>query len=493
MSVGRISGPLLKANLLREGIDLAFDSDLLYLDVTNRRIGINTVNPSHDLTVTGTIRTTNLEATTRLDIDQISITGNTISSNFENLNLLPANNGVVYQSQLTIDDFTILDNEIAINTPNQDFIISTLGTGILQIEASSEINGSLNVDGNLTVTGTTTLSGDIEIGNSLTDTVVLTARVASDIIPSIDNTYDIGNSSFLWKDMWVKRAYISDIEISDNYIQITKLNTDLEIRGNGTGLVKVEDISIKDNVISTDTNVDLVLKPTGTGVVLINSTTALQLPKGTTAERPSLPISGMIRYNTDNENYEGFDGTYWRVLNGVSDVDQDTFIVAESTPGANDDTIYFFANGVQIADLTSARLNVSRIEVDNIIIDDNQITTVDDTTLNILSAGTGVIRVDNFEFKNNTIKNRTPNSVTLLQNTESGYFKIAGTLGFVIPIGTSSQRPVTPEVGFVRYNTTETRVEIFDGVTWTSTAGSATGVTAAAAEELAILTTLMLG
>ena len=54
MSIGRISGPLLKANLLRDGVDLSFETDLLYLDVNNMRIGVNTDSPTHDLQVSGT-------------------------------------------------------------------------------------------------------------------------------------------------------------------------------------------------------------------------------------------------------------------------------------------------------------------------------------------------------------------------------------------------------------------------------------------------------
>ena len=54
MAVGRISGPLLKANLIRNGIDLAFETDLLYLDVNNQRVGIKNSSPQHELDVTGT-------------------------------------------------------------------------------------------------------------------------------------------------------------------------------------------------------------------------------------------------------------------------------------------------------------------------------------------------------------------------------------------------------------------------------------------------------
>ena len=53
MAIGRISGPLLKENLLRNGTDLAFETDLLYLDVTNRRIGVKTTSPQYALDIVG--------------------------------------------------------------------------------------------------------------------------------------------------------------------------------------------------------------------------------------------------------------------------------------------------------------------------------------------------------------------------------------------------------------------------------------------------------
>ena len=51
MAIGRISGQLLKDNLLRDGVNLKFENDLLYLNVSdtadpdNHRIGIKTTNP----------------------------------------------------------------------------------------------------------------------------------------------------------------------------------------------------------------------------------------------------------------------------------------------------------------------------------------------------------------------------------------------------------------------------------------------------------------
>ena len=60
MAVGRISGPLLKSNLVRNGIDLAFETNLLYLDVNNARLGVKTSSPQYELDVNGTTKTTNL-------------------------------------------------------------------------------------------------------------------------------------------------------------------------------------------------------------------------------------------------------------------------------------------------------------------------------------------------------------------------------------------------------------------------------------------------
>ncbi len=86
MAIGRISGPLLKANLVREGVNLAFETDLLYLDVTTSRIGVKTASPQYDLDIVGTTRTTNLIVDTQADIAQFTISGNTISSSNNTIN-----------------------------------------------------------------------------------------------------------------------------------------------------------------------------------------------------------------------------------------------------------------------------------------------------------------------------------------------------------------------------------------------------------------------
>ena len=54
MAIGRISGQMLKANLLRSGTDLAFETNLLVLDVTNSYVGIGTASPARKLHISDT-------------------------------------------------------------------------------------------------------------------------------------------------------------------------------------------------------------------------------------------------------------------------------------------------------------------------------------------------------------------------------------------------------------------------------------------------------
>lgn len=46
-------------------------------------------------------------------------------------------------------------------------------------------------------------------------------------------------------------------------------------------------------------------------------TGSLQVPSGTTAEEPATPAAGMLRFNTDTDGFEGFDGASWGGIGGA--------------------------------------------------------------------------------------------------------------------------------------------------------------------------------
>jgi hypothetical protein len=76
MAIGKISGTMLQTNLERQGVDLAIEGNIFYADVTNRRIGVGTANPTQSLDAPGNVRLANL-----------TIAGNAITSNTGKLGL----------------------------------------------------------------------------------------------------------------------------------------------------------------------------------------------------------------------------------------------------------------------------------------------------------------------------------------------------------------------------------------------------------------------
>jgi hypothetical protein len=238
----------------------------------------------------------------------------------------------------------------------------------------------------------------------------------------------------------------------------------------------------------------MVLTPNGTGIVNVNSTQSIKLPIGNNAARPT-GAAGMIRFNNELNRYEGHNGTTWIRLDGIEDADGNTKITAELTPGANDNTIRFIVDGTQVADLTSARFSVNNIDVDNINVNNNVISTIaSNSDLLIQPNGTGSLRIGNFAFKSNLITNTVNNSITTFNQTGSGYVKINSTGGFVIPVGETGQRPALFEVGMMRYNTTDLRVEIWDGAAWTGAGqGAGGGVTANEAQDIGIVSAIIFG
>ena len=120
-----------------------------------------------------------------------------------------------------------------------------------------------------------------------------------------------------------------------------------------TGILNVDNLRLDGNTISsTDTNGNILIAPNGTGETVVSSTTSIKIPVGTTAQRPS-NSTGQIRFNTTDGRFEGYDGNSWAGLGGVVDVDQDTFIRAETAPTNDNDDLEFFTGGTKRATMST--------------------------------------------------------------------------------------------------------------------------------------------
>jgi len=81
-------------------------------------------------------------------------------------------------------------------------------------------------------------------------------------------------------------------------------------------------VSAVGGIGSVNLGLALAASPTFTGTatfggnVLLSGTGVLDLPVGTTAQRPGTPNNGMIRYNSSLSRYEGYSGSAWGQLGG---------------------------------------------------------------------------------------------------------------------------------------------------------------------------------
>ncbi len=442
----------------------------------------------------------------------------------------------------------------------------TAASNQINLTSNATINGTVNLQENFTVQGNTT------IGDSVSDTVTLNSRIASNLIPSANAVYDLGSPTYSWRNVYLAQADIDNIRISGNLITTTTSNADLELRANGTGQVLIandnltvdqnltvignttmtnttvsgnlsvgnlsvsssvqsgtfttDDIIIQGNVIRTslsNSNLelrangagavlfenlsvqgstisglvagqDITLTPSGTGIVRINSNQALTLPSGTDAQRPAVPEAGMIRFNTTVNRFEGYTGTAWIQFGSVIDADRNTYVIPELSPGSNENTLYFYADGNLAATLNSTQFDINQLTVDQITINGNRIVTNStNADLELRPNGTGAVVIDGFRITTNTITNTNLNAVTELQSTGDGYYHIVGTNAVVIPSGDDFQRPGSPQLGMMRYSTSLGFVEIYDGTAWISVAGTGSGINADQAAEIAIERVLIFG
>jgi hypothetical protein len=331
MAVGRISGPLLKANLERNGINLAFDTNLQYLDVINRYVGINTATPDANLQVNGTTHTSILRVDNTLTNGVLSINTNTISSNNGVINLTGSGGDpVVYNNVLQIGQIQLDNNNISTFVTNTDLNISANGSG--QVIFNSDVL----VNGNLHATGTITADGNLQLGNNTsTDTITIGAEFTSDIVPKTDITYDLGKATLRWSNGYIKvvnstavntstitatQVDASNIRILNNTISSTNTNGDINIIPNGTGGVRLANFRITDSEITNMVS-GAVSKITsqGTGYVQFTGTGGIAIPSGGSLQRPTASaVIGMMRFNTDNNQVEVYNSTQWTSVAGTT-------------------------------------------------------------------------------------------------------------------------------------------------------------------------------
>ena len=252
-------------------------------------------------------------------------------------------NGQVTASSLNVEDLT--DNRITI----------------------AGASGELEDDANFTFDGTTFIVG--APAGTQASIAVATGNIETDGTIGADGNLRVGNagaSSFTVTAATGDIATVGDLDVgvdaffgATDQLAFTSANNTLTLTGNGTitGQLDVDELQLNGNTLSsTDTNGDIYLNPNGDGYVQAVGTNAFVIPVGNTAQSSTANVQGAIRYNSEITQFEGYSGSNWSSLGGVRSVDGLTYIIAEATPSASDDILYFYGAANNTTTDTSVKL-----------------------------------------------------------------------------------------------------------------------------------------
>ena len=203
----------------------------------------------------------------------------------------------------------------AINTNDVWFDTSN---GTIKFRVSNAWSGittasDLTVTGNLTVQGTTTTvnSTEIQVQNNLkfegaTSNEYETTLTVVD--PTADRTLQLPNAT----DTLVARATTD-----------TLTNKTLDLDSNAlSGTLAEFNTAMQGESFVSLTGTETLTNKTLTSPVLngteMTPTGAIVMPVGTTAQRPGTGVVGMMRFNSDIDTFEGFNGASWVKLGGMT-------------------------------------------------------------------------------------------------------------------------------------------------------------------------------
>jgi hypothetical protein len=350
--LGRISGPLLADNLVRDGINLSFrnkssDADLLLLEVTDLKIGIKTDIPAFTLDINSDAQSDNTIVSDQATFTNIVFQlGSTVTSVLGAINVLPAspNPTVIFDrfgtADLSLNPLIYFDGNSIQSYNNANIIFNAHGTGTIELQTDTEIiennltTPALSVNGNVGIRGNLFTAKNITIGDSPLDIVVIQTGLIQDLNPGVGFSPNIGAINKRWS-----QAYINDWSTIEtirpfsafvgtnmfigglsNQLKALIPNDDFLLSPD-TGITTIEQFRFEESTITNLNNTTpITLSATGNGYFRFAGSNGVVIPSGTNSERPLTPELGDTRWNTEIGYLECFDGNIWVVSTGGGEV-----------------------------------------------------------------------------------------------------------------------------------------------------------------------------
>ncbi len=267
---------------------------------------INATNGNITTLNTSTTTTANLNSTTGNITTLDTNTTTTAVLNVTTANITTGNAGIWYATFLNSSDANI--TTLTAGTTTAAILNATNGN-ITTLDAGTTTSVNLNATtGNITTldAGTTTSANlnatsanlsTIVAGNLSTANAVITGGYINNLA-NLSATYGV-ITNFSTGNTLITGGNISGLTSAN----ISTANINIANLGN----IKIEDITI------SSLTGNLVLSPllsNGNAVVVINGTSALQLPSGTSAQQP-VAYAGAIRWNNTTNSIEVYNGSTW--------------------------------------------------------------------------------------------------------------------------------------------------------------------------------------
>ena len=139
---------------------------------------------------------------------------------------------------------------------------------------------------------------------------------------------------------------------------------------------------------------------------------------------------------------------------------------------------YILGNGAFLTGVITSVANINN-GTSNVSIDtaNGNITMAVNGTPNVVVVGQSSVNLANIYIANTTITTDGTIANVVIQPTGSGLAVINTTTGLVLPVGNTTQRPSSGTTGTVRFNTTTSLLEVYNGNAWVSTSTSVTNQT----------------
>jgi len=463
----------------------------------------NNVNVTNNL-FAAEITSGNINVSQDLDLNEIVITDSIIEIDDNFISTTVSHADLELRAfagkKVKIQEDTLLGQNLQLS--GQSTFKNTVIDGLITHTGNRNQLGNLNIIGNITAT-TSNIESEIQFDDILiNDNVIESTESQADlelsangtgsiVIPEnnlqINNNLSLGSlttgSININSELILDQATLSsDIKIFDNVITTTVTSSDLELRKiNPARNTLVEDFIINNNTMSTD-SAEITLETTN---LSIDSSKALLIPKGTTLENQN--ANNSLRFNTDLNVFEGNENNNKIYFNGVFSSNRATSISAHPT----NNVIDIITPGTISGEVNSSELQINGLQVDDILVNNSSIqTTISQSDLDLRA--TGKLEIDDITFTANKIQNNA-GAALVIKNTLYGKTKFTGP-ALKIPAGTTAEQPsFTPEAGMTRWNTENTVLEVWDGSTFISAAGTSASISQADMDDLILEYTLIFG